>query len=118
MKLAGHEVRVRSLYFHGDKEKCYAGKEFPAILNADERRGYMDEVLTKERETGHSNLKQEIIEAVDDLRWCDAVVFVFPTWWFSLPAILKGYIDRVFLPGISFKLPDASMINAGKIIQI
>jgi hypothetical protein len=36
-----------------------------------------------------------------DLRWCDSVVFVFPTWWFSLPAIVKGYLDRVLLPGVN-----------------
>mmetsp|Transcript_19319 Transcript_19319/g.18649 ORF Transcript_19319/g.18649 Transcript_19319/m.18649 type:complete len:253 (+) Transcript_19319:99-857(+) len=114
LRLAGHDVRVRSLYFHGNKEECYAGKEFPCVLNANERRGYMDVVLTKERETGNSNLSQEVIEAVEDLRWCDSVVYVFPTWWFSLPAIVKGYLDRVLLPGISFKLPDASMVKAGQ----
>ena len=36
---------------------------------------------------------------VADLRWCDSIVFVYPTWWFNLPATLKGYFDRTFVPG-------------------
>ena len=36
---------------------------------------------------------------LEDLRWCDSVVFVYPTWWFNMPAMLKGYFDRVMLPG-------------------
>jgi putative NADPH-quinone reductase len=39
---------------------------------------------------------------VDDLRRADGIVFCFPTWWFSLPAILKGYFDRVWVPGVAF----------------
>jgi NAD(P)H dehydrogenase (quinone) len=114
LRSAGHEVRVRSLYHHpGSNLQCYAGSTFPAALSADERRGYMNAALIKERETGASNLSVEIIEAVSDLRWCDSAVFVFPTWWFSLPAVLKGYFDRVLLPGIAFLLPDASLKGAG-----
>lgn len=37
------------------------------------------------------------------IKWADHLVFVFPTWWASLPALLKGFIDRVFLPGFAFK---------------
>ena len=41
---------------------------------------------------------------IDALQWADACVFCFPTWWCGMPAILKGYFDRVWLPGISFEL--------------
>ena len=82
------------------------------MLSSDERIGYMDPQLIKEREKGNSNLSREVIEAIADLRWCDSVVFVFPTWWFSLPAVLKGYFDRVLLPGVAFLLPEASKEGA------
>src|SRR5271169_6797345 len=39
------------------------------------------------------------------LRKADALVLVFPTWWFGLPAILKGWFDRVWAPGVAFHLP-------------
>ena len=43
-----------------------------------------------------------VLRYVDDLRRIDGIVFCFPTWWFSLPAILKGYFDRVWAPGVAF----------------
>lgn len=39
---------------------------------------------------------------VDRLRAADKLVLVFPQWWFNMPAILKGWFDRVFQPGIAF----------------
>jgi len=44
----------------------------------------------------------DIIEAVEDLLWCTSLVFVYPTWWYGMPAILKGYFDRVMIPGVAF----------------
>ena len=35
------------------------------------------------------------------VRWADALVFVYPTWWMGLPAILKGWLERVFVPGVA-----------------
>ncbi|MEL6672830.1 MAG: NAD(P)H-dependent oxidoreductase [Bacteroidota bacterium] len=37
------------------------------------------------------------------IRAADHIVWVFPIWWYSYPAIMKGFIDRIFLPGIAFK---------------
>ena len=45
-----------------------------------------------------SDKSSEIYKAVADLRWANALVLVYPTWWFNFPATLKGYFDRVFLP--------------------
>jgi NAD(P)H dehydrogenase (quinone) len=51
---------------------------------------------------------------VENLRWADALVFLFPTWWYGMPAILKGYLDRVWLPGVAFHLPaDGGRIRPG-----
>ncbi|MDJ0627255.1 MAG: NAD(P)H-dependent oxidoreductase [Rhodobacter sp.] len=46
---------------------------------------------------------------VDRLRAADALVMVFPVWNFGYPAILKGFLDRVFLPGVSFRLVDGKV---------
>ena len=45
---------------------------------------------------------------VDDLRWCDTIVFVYPTWWSGQPAMLKGWIDRVWVNGVAWALPSGS----------
>ena len=67
---------------------------FTPILTESERRGYHDE----------SSNCGPVRAYVDRLRAADALVMVFPVWNFGYPAILKGYFDRVFLPGVSFKL--------------
>jgi putative NADPH-quinone reductase len=53
---------------------------------------------------GGANLAAIGAEA-ERLRRADALVLVFPTWWFGMPAILKGWFDRVWAPGVAFELP-------------
>ena len=44
-----------------------------------------------------------IAEAMELLEWADHIVFVFPTWWGTMPAALKGFLDRVLMPGFAFE---------------
>lgn len=48
-------------------------------------------------------LEPDLIEAQRLLKWANHLVFVFPLWWAAPPALLKGFIERVFLPGFAFK---------------
>ncbi|MEZ5307143.1 MAG: NAD(P)H-dependent oxidoreductase [Pyrinomonadaceae bacterium] len=48
-------------------------------------------------------LEPDLVKAQEDIIWSDHLVFVYPTWWATIPALLKGFIDRVFLPGFAFK---------------
>ncbi|AJE47770.1 NAD(P)H-dependent oxidoreductase [Celeribacter indicus] len=41
----------------------------------------------------------------DDILWCDSLIFVYPTWWYGLPALLKGWLDRTLLPDVAFIMP-------------
>ena len=50
----------------------------------------------------------ELQRYADDLRWCEALVFVYPTWWSSPPAMLKGWMDRVWVNGVAWELPDGA----------
>lgn len=85
---AGHEVQLVDLYAEGF-EPCMSGTE---------RRGY------------HTPGDNEVPVArhIGMLRWAEALVFVYPTWWFGLPAMLKGWLDRVFVPHATFEMPTAS----------
>ncbi|MEM1361181.1 MAG: NAD(P)H-dependent oxidoreductase [Pseudomonadota bacterium] len=82
---AGAEIRVRDLYASG----------FNPVLSAEE----LDEYLDCSKNT------QPVQEDVDGILWCDTVIFVYPTWWYGLPAMLKGWLDRVLLPNVAFVMP-------------
>jgi putative NADPH-quinone reductase len=82
----GHAVDDLDLYASG----------FDPVLGADEWRGYRD--LSVNRLT--------VGEHVSRLEAADAMVLVYPVWNFGFPAILKGWFDRVFLPGVAFRLED------------
>ncbi|MCS6890814.1 MAG: NAD(P)H-dependent oxidoreductase [Rhodovarius sp.] len=81
---AGHTVDDCDLYAEG----------FNPVLSPEERRHYHD--LTVNR--------LPVARYVDRLLAAEGLVLVFPTWCFSMPAILKGWFDRVLLPGVSFTL--------------
>ncbi len=50
-----------------------------------------------------SVLEPDLIKAQQDIVAANHLVFVYPTWWGTYPALLKGFFDRVFLPGFAFK---------------
>jgi putative NADPH-quinone reductase len=78
----GMEVDLIDLYADG----------FDPRLTGSERRGY----FASPYDCGAVEVY------IDRLRQADKLVFVFPQWWFNMPAILKGFFDRVFVPGAAF----------------
>lgn len=56
-----------------------------------------------------TELEPDLIEAQEMIKWADHLVWVYPVWWGSYPAIMKGFIDRVFLPGFAFKKREGSV---------
>ncbi|MBH0333921.1 NADPH-quinone reductase [Brevibacillus brevis] len=55
-----------------------------------------------------TELEDDLKEAQDLIRWADHLVIVYPTWWGTMPAILKGFFDRVLLPGFAYKYREGS----------
>lgn len=82
----GHEVRHLDLYADG----------FVPELSSWERVHHLDDPSTK----------PDIAPYADDLRWCDTLVLVYPTWYSGQPAMLKGWIDRVWVQGVAYELPE------------
>jgi NAD(P)H dehydrogenase (quinone) len=88
LQAAGAEVRLHDLY----------RDSFQPILSPSEWQGYLDCPANR----------APVDAQVADLRWCDTLIFVYPTWWYGLPAILKGWLDRVLLPDVAFLMPDGA----------
>ncbi|MDD3080103.1 MAG: NAD(P)H-dependent oxidoreductase [Paludibacter sp.] len=55
-----------------------------------------------------THLENELIQVQQDIKHADHIVFVYPTWWGTYPALLKGLIDRIFLPGFAFQYRENS----------
>lgn len=62
-------------------------------------------------------LEPDLLAAWEDIQWADHLVWVYPVWWGSLPAIMKGFIDRLFLPGFVFRKHDGSLTRWDKLLS-
>ena len=91
-----HAKVVETLSARGHKvDDCDLNAEgFDPVMTRQDRIEYYDLVLNRRR----------VAPYVDRLLAAEALVFSFPVWNMGLPAVLKGFVDKVFLPGVSFDL--------------
>lgn len=82
----GHEIELLDLYAEG----------FDPVLSPQERRTYLANTAANV-----SALQRH----VDLLHWAEGLLFVFPTWFYGPPAMLKGWLERAWLPGVAFGVP-------------
>lgn len=86
LKGTGHEVRLIDLYAEG----------FDPVMGCDERRAYNDGPPCDPALARH----------IEYLQWAEGILFIYPTWWYGLPAMLKGWLDRVWATDVVFRLAD------------
>jgi NAD(P)H dehydrogenase (quinone) len=92
---AGHHVDLIDLY----------AEDFVPAMSMAERQAY---------ESSAPIISAQIAAHAELVRQADGLVFVYPTWWWGLPAILKGWLDRVMVPGVSFVLdPRTNKVKPG-----
>ncbi|MGA9319779.1 MAG: NAD(P)H-dependent oxidoreductase [Xanthobacteraceae bacterium] len=91
---AGHDVIVSDLYAMGFNPVSDR-RNFVTVKDADYYRQQNEEAYA----AAHNGFAPDIQAEMDKLFWCDALILQFPLWWFSLPAMLKGWVDRVFASG-------------------
>ncbi len=92
LRTGGHDVRVHHLYAEG----------FAGFMSRAERIAY---------HTTEPIISDEIDAHVADLKWAEALVFVYPTWWAGLPAILKSWFERTMLPDVAFRFDDNGKVK-------
>lgn len=86
---SGHEVELRDLYAEG----------FNPVLSAGERGVYNDAAANQR------GIEHEIAQ----LQRAEALLLVYPTWWYGMPAMLKGWFDRVWVPGVTFTFSEGAI---------
>ena len=59
---------------------------------------------------GEQKLETDLKSSQKEIKWADHIVFIYPIWWGTMPSLLKGFVDRVFLPGFAFQYKNNSMI--------
>ena len=94
---AGHQVQVSDLY----------AMKWKAALDADDSlegpaTARFDPSLDSQRAFANGMQSADIAREQQKLRWADAVLLQFPLWWFSMPAILKGWVERVYAYGFAY----------------
>lgn len=94
---AGHEVVVSDLY--AMRFKAVADRD-DFLTQADS--GYFKYQAEQRAAQQGGTLAPDIIEEQRKVYWADFILFQFPLWWFSMPAIMKGWVDRVFTYGFSY----------------
>ena len=55
------------------------------------------------------NYLEDVKKFQEDIVWADKLIFIFPVWWWSYPAILKGFIDRVFVKGFAYDFDEKGL---------
>ena len=94
LEAAGHEVVLSDLYAMGFNPVSDR-RNFTTVADPIYYRQQAEEAHA----AGHEGFAPDLQAEMDKLFWCDALILQFPLWWFGLPAILKGWIDRVFASG-------------------
>jgi NAD(P)H dehydrogenase (quinone) len=92
LRVRGHEIDDCDLY----------GESFDPVMSEQERVDYHNTTISKPR----------VAAFADRLLAADALVLVYPVWNEGFPAILKGFFDRVFIPGVSFKMGPNGAVTA------
>lgn len=87
----GHEVHISDLYAMGF-DPVSDRRNFTTTGDPD----YLKQQVEEAHATAEGGFASDIAAELEKLDWCDVLIFQFPLWWFGLPAILKGWVDRVF----------------------
>ena len=94
---AGHEVKTSDLYAMGFNPASDR-HNFITLKDPD----YFKQQVEEMHATETYGFAEDVESEISKLEWCELMIWQFPLWWFSLPAILKGWVDRVFAMGRTY----------------
>ncbi|MBP7687961.1 MAG: NAD(P)H-dependent oxidoreductase [Thermoflexales bacterium] len=94
---AGHDVKTSNLY-EMQFDPVSSRKNFATVKDPD----YLKLQLEEMHATANHGFSAEIEAEIEKMEWCDLMIWQFPLWWFGLPAVLKGWADRVLAMGRAY----------------
>lgn len=97
LRTAGHDVRISDLHAMGF-DPVSDRRNFRTVLNPDR----LDQQLEERHASRSDGFVPELEAEMEKLLWCDVLIFSFPIWWLGMPALLKGWVDRVFALGVAY----------------
>ncbi|THG86323.1 NAD(P)H-dependent oxidoreductase [Pseudomonas sp. A-1] len=97
LSAAGHEVQVSDLHAM-DWNPVASAADFGSRANPD----YLVYALEQRHNYEAGTLAPDIAAEIAKVQWCNLLILNFPLYWFSMPAILKGWIDRVMISGVFY----------------
>lgn len=95
----GHECRIINLDLDGF-DPVMREKDLAAFVKAG-RIG----------EDGLENVDPIVLRYMKKLRWAEHLVLIFPIWWMTMPAMMKGFVDKVIFPGVVYKMEDGNLVS-------
>ncbi len=103
LKAQGHEVLVSDLYSISWKSEVDRA-DFPSLAPD----GPFKAAAASKQAFVANTLTEDVRAEIDKLLWADTLILQFPLWWFTMPAILKGWVDRVYAYGFAYGVGEHS----------
>ena len=95
----GHECKTIDL----DKEG------FDPVMRAKDLQAFVQ--AGRIGESGLDGADPIVLRYKKKLRWAEHIVMIFPIWWMSMPAMVKGFVDKVIFPGVAYKMEEGKLVS-------
>ena len=99
LKKGGHTCKVINL----DKDN------FDPVMRAKDLKAFAE--LGRGIESALMNLDPTVFRYKKKLEWADHIVMIFPVWWMSMPAMMKGFVDKVIFPGVAYDMDNGRLVS-------
>lgn len=99
LKKGGHTCKVINL----DKDN------FDPVMRAKDLKAFAE--LGRGIESALMNLDPTVFRYKKKLEWADHIVMIFPIWWMSMPAMMKGFVDKMIFPGVAYDMDNGRLVS-------
>ena len=83
--------------------------EFDPVMRAKDLKAFA--MAGRIGEEGLEGVDPIVLKYMKKLRWAEHVVMIFPIWWMSMPAMMKGFVDKVIFPGVVYKMESGNLVS-------
>ena len=99
LEKGGHECKVINLDADG----------FDPVMRPKDLKAFV--TAGKIGERGLDGVDDLVLKYMKKLRWAEHIVMIFPIWWMTMPAMMKGFVDKVIFPGVVYKMEGGDLVS-------